>query len=1343
MASLLNRVLEHLKNALGHLRAAVHPESPWVARTQALGRRRWVRRVGIAVVVFVLFIGPALYIAVPPIVRHVLSGPVAASIHRNVSVGKIHFNLYRLKLDLENLHVAERDDPQKPFVDLGHLRVKISWKSLFRLAPVVGEVLVERPQIHVVRESPQKFNFSDLLESAPPPKEAKPAPLGKPLKFAVSNIQLRDGAITIDDQVFGKQHKVEKIQVNVPFIANLPSDVDIFVQPLVQMTIDGSPLRLAGVAKPFLATRDSVLDLKLHRLDLSQYVAYAPTKMPVKIPSGALSSDLYLHFVQQDAQPVIRLNGIVALDQVDVRDTSDAPLVALRHAEVKLTDVEPLAAVFNLKSIWIDGLVANLKLNPDGTHNLTALAGNNAPAAASSPTQSAAVSSAAQTAAASSPASAPTSAGNVTQAAAPVAGSAAKPAINVGLESFVLTKSEVDVQDNSGPAPATDALQALEVGLKNFQMPGKSPATYYLTSNLKSGGEIVVNGALNMGDSQTTTVVSIDQIDLPGLQPFAQKYLAATLASGKFSAKASVKTNFASDHFNVHAEPASVAIANFEIDQPHETEKPVQWKNFSVSVGQFDLASKQATVTEVKGDAIHLFVRRARDGKLSLESLMRTPGTAAEEKTRANAQAAAPKLTASERRRLALERRRAELERRRAERQRKAVAQSTPAAAPSPAFKFQVASVVMDQTDATFVDERAPKPVKVNVAPLNLHLKDVTSDFAKPFDVDVDGTLNRKGTFKVSGKAAIAPLKADLRIATKKLDLTFADPYVANRMNAVIKSANLSIDGAAGLEQKNKDFLVSYKGDVSIGSVRMLDKLTNDLFFKMAALDVRRIDFAMGKGPPKAHVGLIALNDFYSRIILNKDGKLNLKDVTANPQEAPTSLTRAEGTPGSKGVAPAAPTSTPTPAATPSPEPAAPGASPAAEASPAQPYQGQPMNADIELSKITLKGGKVDYTDNFIKPNYSANITDLEGSVGEFGTKSTSPAPVSLDGQINGSSPLNIDGQINPLTPTAFVDIKAKADAVELTGVSPYTIKYTGYPIVKGTLTVDVHYLLDAGKLTAENHIFIDQLTFGDHVDSPSATNLPIRLAVSLLKNSKGQIDVRVPISGSLSDPQFSIGSVILGAFMNLIVKAATAPFSLLASAFGSVTGGGGAPQDLAYIEFVPGYSTLTPESQQKLDTVAKALADRTALKLNIEGRVDPKFDTDGYREASLDHSIRKLSRQSEEEADGKPSAKLSQEDYDKYLKKVYSAGDFKKPRGAIGLAKTLPPDQMKKLILENTPVTDEDLKNLADARAKAVRAYLSKKQVDSGRMFIVGSKMDANGIKDQGKTTRVDLSLE
>ncbi len=1312
MGNFLNRALEYLETALGHLRAAFHPSKPWVARAQEVGRSRRVRKVGVIVVAVLLFIGPALYLAVPPVLRHVVTGPVAASIHRQVSVGKIRFNLYRLKLDLYQLHVGERDDPQKSFVDLGHLRVKVSWMSLFRFAPVVGEVLVERPQIHVVRESQQKFNFSDLLESAPAPEKPKPAAPSAPMKFAVSNIELRDGEVTIDDRLLGKQHKIDKIEINVPFIANLPSDVDVFVQPLVQMVIDGSPLRLAGVSKPFQATRDSVIDLKLHRLDLPLYVSYAPMKLPVKVPSGALSADLYLHFVQAQPQPLIRLNGIVALDQFEVHDHADAPLVALKHAEVKLTDVEPLGAVFHLKSIWIDGLLANLRLNPDGTNNLSALAsGGAAPAAAPTATPPA---------------------GTITQPATAVAGpSTSKPPMDFQLESFVLTKSGVDLQDNSSATPAAAALDALEVGVKNLRTLGKSPATFYLTGNIHSGGAVAVKGALDLADSQATTDVSIDQIDLPALQPFAQKFLAASVASGKFSAKANVQTHFASGHFNVHAEPASVAIANFELDAPHEREKPVQWKNFSVSLGQFDLASRQAAVTEVKSDGMQLFVRRERDGKLSLESLMR--GASPPPRSEGS--------TARERRRMPRESRRAV--RKPAPLHINQNGQELTVAPPPQSFQFRVASVALEQTDATFIDESAPQPVKVVVAPLNLHLKDVSSDFSKPFAVDVDGTLNRKGTFKVTGTATVAPLKANLRIATRRLDLAFADPYVSSRMNAKITSANLTMDGAVGLEQVRKDFLVSYKGDASLGSVRMLDKLTNDLFFRMAALNVNRIDFALGKGPPKVHVGLIALNDFYSRVILNSNGKLNLKDITASPQEAPTSLTRATGAPGSKGAVPVAPTATPTPAAAPSQSAAtAPEASPAAEASPAQPYAGQPMNADVELSKITLKGGKVDYTDNFIKPNYTANLSDMEGSIGAFGTKSTTPADVSLDGKINGSAPINIDGSINPLAPTAFVDIKAKADGVELTGLSPYTTKYTGYPIVKGTLTVDVHYLLDAGKLTADNHIFIDQLTFGDHVDSPDATNLPIRLAVSLLKNSKGVIDVRVPISGSLSDPQFSIGSVILGAFMNLIVRAATAPFSLIAAAFG---GGSGAQQDLGYIEFAPGYATLTPDSQQKLDTIAKALADRPALKLNICGRVDPKFDQDGYREASLDHSIQVLRHKAEgdsAEANGK-SAPLSTADYNKYLAKVYSAGDFKKPRDLVGLAKTEPPDEMKKLIFANTPVTDQDLQHLADARANAVRAYLSTKQVDAARMFIVAPKMDASGIKDQGKTTRVDLSLE
>ncbi|MGC1811036.1 MAG: hypothetical protein WA721_13895, partial [Candidatus Binataceae bacterium] len=240
-----------------------------------------------------------------------------------------------------------------------------------------------------------------------------------------------------------------------------------------------------------------------------------------------------------------------------------------------------------------------------------------------------------------------------------------------------------------------------------------------------------------------------------------------------------------------------------------------------------------------------------------------------------------------------------------------------------------------------------------------------------------------------------------------------------------------------------------------------------------------------------------------------------------------------------------------------------------------------------------------------------------------------------------------------------------------------------------------------------------------------------IRLAVSLLKNSKGEIDVDVPVSGSLKDPQFSIGSVILHAFMNLIVKAATSPFSLLSSAFG------GGKQDLSYVEFAPGSAALSADSKSRLDTLIQALQERTGLKVNIEGRVDPAFDREGLIDQAM--KAQKLKDTGGPGGDLE-SVKIAPSEYDKYLTRAYKAAKFKKPTDFLGLTKSLPPDEMKKQML--AAITESDLRALADARANTVRAYLSAK-IDPARLFLVAPKLTADGIKDQGKTTRVDMALQ
>ena len=247
-------------------------------------------------------------------------------------------------------------------------------------------------------------------------------------------------------------------------------------------------------------------------------------------------------------------------------------------------------------------------------------------------------------------------------------------------------------------------------------------------------------------------------------------------------------------------------------------------------------------------------------------------------------------------------------------------------------------------------------------------------------------------------------------------------------------------------------------------------------------------------------------------------------------------------------------------------------------------------------------------------------------------------------------------------------------------------------------------------------------------------------LAVALLKDRNGVINLDLPVGGSLDDPQFSVGGIVFRALVNLIVKVITAPFALL----GSLAGHG---EELAYIEFTPGSATLDPAGDGKVQSIAKALTDRPALNLDVAGRIDPATDRDGLKRAALEHKIR-LQKFNDLVKRGEPPAsvdavEVSAAEYEALLGRVYKAEDFPKPRNAIGLPKDLPREEIETLILTNTTVSDEDLHLLAEHRAQTIRESLvDKAHVPAERVFLVAPKLDAEGIKDKGKATRVDFAL-
>jgi len=341
---------------------------------------------------------------------------------------------------------------------------------------------------------------------------------------------------------------------------------------------------------------------------------------------------------------------------------------------------------------------------------------------------------------------------------------------------------------------------------------------------------------------------------------------------------------------------------------------------------------------------------------------------------------------------------------------------------------------------------------------------------------------------------------------------------------------------------------------VGINNFASVDKATSEDFLKWKSLVVSGIDttyraFGAGRAlfgtetdaaaqpqPFSLQIDEVALSDFYSRLIIYPSSRLNVQNILADSGGQPTEEAAAGS---AKGDTAAAGKASP----------------PAKIDKPAQGQQAAAPPPPIAIAKITLQGGNVNFTDLFIKPNYSANLTEIGGSVTGLSSQPDTTADVDIRGRFAKTAPVEIKGKINPLAQKTFLDIKANVRDIELGPFSPYSGKYVGYAIEKGKMSFDVQYKIEDRKLSASNRLTLDQLTFGEKVDSPQATKLPVQFAVSLLKDRNGVIDVNLPISGSLDDPKFSVGGIVLQIIFNLIEKAVMSPFDLI----GSLVGGGGA----------------------------------------------------------------------------------------------------------------------------------------------------------------------------------------
>lgn len=479
-------------------------------------------------------------------------------------------------------------------------------------------------------------------------------------------------------------------------------------------------------------------------------------------------------------------------------------------------------------------------------------------------------------------------------------------------------------------------------------------------------------------------------------------------------------------------------------------------------------------------------------------------------------------------------------------------------AAPSKPWQVLLKDVQLRNYQVHLADRQAKPAVALELGPLNVDVQNFDSLNQSPFTLKVDSGLGKQGKIQATGEVNLNPVSAKLKVNTQDIDLRVAQSYISPFIRLELRSGMLGSNLDVNLKS-TEPLALQVTGRAQVDQLHTLDTLKTRDFLKWQRLVLEGVNYQHGDSLSIDKVNLLQP---YARFMINDDRTTNIDDLLI-------------------------------------PQPADSGAKSAAK-----PAASKDKPLGIHIGQIAINDGSANFADFSLTPNFATAIQQLNGQIGTIDSRQAKPASVDIKGKVDRYAPVTIKGSVNPFDPMAALDIATSFKRVELTTLTPYSGKFAGFRIRKGRLNLDLHYVITKGQLKAENKVVVEQLQLGEKVDSADAVDLPIRLAIALLKDSDGKISIELPVTGDLNNPQFSVMPIVWQTLRNLVVRAATAPFKFIG---GLVTGGGS--EDLGNVSFAPGSSELNKDAQGALDTLAKALKERPTLRLEIEGTAAASSD--------------------------------------------------------------------------------------------------------------------------------------
>ncbi|WP_323875638.1 DUF748 domain-containing protein [Aeromonas veronii] len=608
--------------------------------------------------------------------------------------------------------------------------------------------------------------------------------------------------------------------------------------------------------------------------------------------------------------------------------------------------------------------------------------------------------------------------------------------------------------------------------------------------------------------------------------------------------------------------------------------------------------------------------------------------------------------------------------------------------APDKPWQWQIKQILIDNGDLTLTESSSGKPQARQLSDLKLALGPLGSKGEQPSKLTLATQFNQSCPLAFDGQLTLTPFTLSGDINQQGLPLTLAQPYLADLVRIKVQNGLLSSKTRLDLATTAQGDLskLTLQGGLDINGLKVVDRADNQRLLEFNTLALTGLTY--DGISQQMRIKDIALNKPFARIEINEDGTTNLQQLLL-PQPAATNSPHA--TAGSK-----------TP------------------------------DFRFTIDQLRTEQGTLRFADRSLSQDFVADIASLGGQSRHISNIPGQRSDLAFNGKVDRYAPVTIRGGTNLLVANPILDIAVAFHNLELTTFTPYSGTYAGYAIDKGQLSMKLHYKLEGNRLEGDNDITIKKLQLGEKIKSDQAKDLPLGLAIALLSDANGVIQMNLKVKGDLDQPDFSIGNIFWDVLGNTLSKAITSPFSLLASLADGT-------EDLDELPFLPGDPDLTPTQQEKLVKLAQALKDRPKLSMNIRGKVNFNEERPILQRQKLERVLAKLTGNQADldllEQDPALQEALAQAYEERFGEDLEDLAD----RLHLDEESAALRAQAVILLRDQQLITAKSLRNLAMRRAQNTKEFLVDSQgIAPERLFVLDSQ-----VKEEDKEAKVILTLD